>query len=68
MDGGPVDSTHIAEVLWTDTGLVVVFNDGSKYGYPDVSKATFAKLYDARSVGGYFATNIRGKYKYVQME
>lgn len=68
IDGGPVKSSHIADVLWTNDGLVIVFNDGSKYGYPDASRATFSRLYNARSVGGYFAANIRGMYKYVQIE
>ncbi len=68
IDGGPVKSSHIADVLWTDDGLVIVFNDGSKYNYPDASRRTFSKLYNARSVGGYFASNIRNEYKYIQVE
>lgn len=66
IEGGPVNSSNIAKVLWTNDGLVINFNDGSVYNYPDVSRATFSKLYNAQSVGSYFAANIRNQYKYVK--
>jgi hypothetical protein len=50
--------------MWTDKGLVIVFNDESTYVYPDVSYETYTKFLGARSHGGYFNDNIKGQYRY----
>lgn len=66
--GGPVDSSHIHSPLWTDKGLVIVFEDDSMYLYPTASRAEFDRLYGAKSVGGYFYNNIKGRYPYDRLE
>lgn len=66
--GGSVKSSHIHDVLWTDKGLVIVFQDESMYLYPTASEAEFNRLYNAKSVGGYFYNNIKGRYPYERLE
>jgi hypothetical protein len=66
--GGPIQSSHIHSVLWTDKGLVILFNDDSMYLYPTVREIEFRRLYGARSVGGYFYHNIKGKYPFRLLE
>ncbi|MHA2045380.1 MAG: KTSC domain-containing protein [Candidatus Thorarchaeota archaeon] len=59
-------SSHIHSVMWTEKGLVIIFRDAdlSTYLYPGVSEMEFHRLHSARSIGGYFHSNIRGKYAY----
>jgi len=66
--GGTVKSSHINDVLWTDKGLVIMFQDESIYLYPTVGKAEFDRLYGSKSVGGYFYNNIKGRYQYDRLE
>lgn len=67
LAGGPVESSHIHSVLWTEKGLVILFQDKSMYLYPTVDRVEFGRLYGSRSVGGYFYNNIKGKYPYDQL-
>ena len=66
--GGPVDSSHIHSVLWTEKGLVILFQDESMYLYPTVRRVEFGRLYGSRSVGGYFYNNIKGRYPHERLE
>ena len=61
-----VDSSNVAAVGYDEesTTLQVEFNNGSAYQYFDVPEHLFNGLWDADSVGGFLAANIKGSYRY----
>ncbi len=59
----PVSSSNIAAVGWSqETGLVVEFNSGAVYQYPDAPQSTYGALVSAPSPGSYFYRFVRGVY------
>lgn len=61
-----ISSTNIAAVGYDENSqtLQVEFNNGTRYQYFDVPEQVFMNLKDAGSPGGYFASNIKGVYRY----
>lgn len=58
----PVTSSQISQIGHdprTNT-LVVVFKNGSRYKYANVTTQLFEQLRDAESVGSFFSKNIKG--------
>lgn len=58
----PVTSSQISKIGHdprTNT-LVVVFNNGSRYKYANVTTALFEELRTAESVGSFFSKRIKG--------
>jgi hypothetical protein len=66
MEMIPVSSTSIAAVGYDEGSqtLQVEFNNGTRYQYFDVPEQVFNELRDAGSPGGYFASNIKGVYRF----
>ena len=62
----PVESSNVESVGYDDgsSTLQVAFKKGGMYQYFDVPKGVFEALRDASSVGGYLASNIKGRYRY----
>ena len=60
-----VVSSNIASVGFDEGHLVleVEFKDGGLYQYANVPSREHANLMSASSTGGYFAANIRDKYR-----
>ena len=58
-----VSSSNIEAVGWNEESqtLVILFKKGRTYSYTPVSKEMYHNLYNAESVGDYFAQNIRNK-------
>lgn len=56
-----VDSSTIKAVGYADGVLVVEFNNGQIYSYPNVTPAEFEAFARAESKGSHFNKNIRGK-------
>ena len=66
MNRTPVSSSNVASVGYDEatSTLEIEFNNGSVYQYFDVSESIYQELIAASSVGGYLATQIKGKYRY----
>ena len=66
MDRIPVSSSNVASVGYDmeSSTLEIEFNNGGVYQYFDVSEQIFNELKTASSVGGYLASNIKGRYRY----
>jgi len=47
--------------------LRVWFKNGTAYDYAKVPQSVFMELEKAKSVGSYFAANIKGKYSFVKV-
>jgi KTSC domain len=61
----PVTSSNLSSVGWSEEeGLVVEFESGSQYRYPDAPKSAYEGILGAPSAGGYFARFIRDTYSY----
>lgn len=60
----PVKSSNIAAVGYDDATntLRIRFSNGSEWDYVSVPKSIYESLLHAKSVGSYFAANIRGHY------
>ncbi len=59
----PVSSSNIAAAGWSqETGLVVEFNSGAVYQYPDAPQSEYGALISAPSAGVYFSMFIRNRY------
>lgn len=60
----PVTSSNI-EAVGHDVGtltMAVRFANGKTYHYPGVTREAFESFVGAKSIGSYFATNIRPNY------
>jgi hypothetical protein len=64
MDRKPVNSSAIKSVGHDKSSqtLEVEFNSGAVHRYTGVNSVTASKLRTAKSVGGFFAANIRDAY------
>lgn len=69
MDRQPVSSSSLTSVGYSsdDALLEIEFNDGRIYQYFDVPSLVYEALVGAESVGNYFASNIRGVYRYCRL-
>lgn len=63
-------STAIQSLSFDDVTktLFVTFVDGDLYAYFDVPPRVYGSFRSARSKGGFFARNIRGRYRYQKLE
>ena len=64
-----VESSTLQSVYWSNISnikgsLRVVFTNGKRYRYDDVSSSTFMELITAESIGKKFNEIIKGKYEY----
>lgn len=57
----PVNSSNIAQIAYNEKLLYVEFTSGRRFAYRDVSLVEYADMKSAKSVGGYFAKNIKTK-------
>lgn len=66
MERVPVVSSNIASVGYDCESevLEVEFNNHSIYQYFDISERVYDDLISADSIGGYFALNIKGLYRF----
>lgn len=67
MQRTPVaSSSNVASIGYDpDTStLEIEFNNGAIYQYFDVNENVYNELLNASSVGGYLASNIKGKYRF----
>lgn len=64
----PVKSSNIEAVHHDGQHLTVKFKSGATWKYHDVPSNVFAELLGAKSVGGYFAANVRNAYKAAKQE
>lgn len=58
-----VNSTVVKKLEWKNEELTVVLHSGNRYTYSGVSQQKFRAMGNAKSVGQFFATKIRGKYR-----
>lgn len=75
MEMKKVESSNIDMIGW-DQGVApsfgmrpksvlrIIFKNGRKYDYYNVSKETFDKMLEAKSVGKFFHEHINKKYNY----
>lgn len=64
-----VSSSNIAE-LGYDEGqriLEVLFHNGTRYQYFDISPQIFSELMQASSIGQYLNANIKGNFRYARV-
>ena len=63
-------STAIQRVSYDDqtNTLFVTFIDGDTYAYFDVPARAYESFRRARSKGGFFARQVRGRYRYEKLE
>lgn len=58
-----VERSSVIRALFFKNGLLgIAFTHGATYFYSKVSEEVFFSLCKAKSMGEYFARNIRGKY------
>ncbi|MBI1213582.1 MAG: KTSC domain-containing protein [Alphaproteobacteria bacterium] len=58
----PVDSSNVAALAYDGTNLGIEFHGGRRYIYGRVPEELYEKLRHARSVGFFFAREIKGKF------
>lgn len=68
MNRTPVTSSNLASVGYDETTatLEIEFRSGGIYQYFDVPQQVYDGLLSAPSHGRYFATEIRGVYRYAR--
>ena len=56
-----VSSSNVSRVGWDDEAneLLVEFNSGSVYAYPDAGESAYQDLLTSTSPGGYVSRNLR---------
>lgn len=66
MDRVSVTSSNVASVGYdADTmTLEIEFNNGAIYQYFDVAEHLYNELISAGSIGGYLASNIKGRFRF----
>lgn len=60
-------SSNISQVEWDDSTLFITFTKGTKYKFEGPTLDDYKALISAASVGGYFAANIKSRFKGVQV-
>jgi len=68
MEHHDVTSSSISRIGYEDGTLEVVFANGGHYSYEGVKPEEFEALRTAKSIGGHFAANIRGKFPHARVE
>jgi len=65
----PVESSYLDRVGYDlpASSLHVIFKDQTHYAYAKVGHDTFLKLLDAPSKGTFFSTQIKGKYRAINL-
>lgn len=65
-----VKSSNIRSVDYNDDAreLTVSFKTGATYVYAEVPRSVYDALVSADSIGGYFASRVRGKYESIKLE
>lgn len=68
MERTPVESSSIAEVGYDANyaTLEVMFKDGTVYQYFDVPQNICGEMLSSDSVGRYFSSHVRGKYRFAR--
>ena len=56
-------SSNIAQVEWDNSTLFITFTKGTKYKFEGPTLSDYKSLISAASVGGYFAANIKPRFK-----
>lgn len=64
----PVKSSNIEAIGYSGTTLKIKFKSGATWLYHDVPEHIHRELVTAESVGGYFSSNIRNKFKSAKHE
>lgn len=64
----PVESSNLAAVGYKDSVLTVRFHNGATYTYEGVTETEGKEIFEAESVGRYFMSVIRPKYKGVRID
>lgn len=59
-----VASSNINAIGWEAGTLTVQFNNGGVYAYLDVPEVVFAQMLVAKSVGQYFAREVKASYEW----
>ncbi len=64
MDRQSVSSSNLSSVGYDESTetLEIQFHNGSVFQYHDVPAETHVQLINARSVGGFFSSNIRNTF------
>lgn len=65
----PVKSSQISYIGYDEDNneLYVTFSNDTTYKYSDVPKEVYNELSKAKSVGKYFAQNIKNKYSTIKV-
>ena len=66
MQRTAVSSSNVASVGYDpeSSTLEIEFNNGAIYQYFDVNENIYSELLSSNSVGGYLASNIKGKFRF----
>lgn len=65
----PLSSSNLSAAGWSaEEGLIVEFNNGSRYIYPEAPQSVFGALTTAPSPGSYFARFVKGRYSFEREE
>jgi hypothetical protein len=59
----PVKSSNISHVGYEGTTLTIQFKSGAAWSYHDVPEHVHRDLMAADSVGGYFGSHVKNKFK-----
>ena len=64
-----VDSSNINAVGFDEEAeaMLVEFNSGDTYQYEQVPEQVFRDLMDAKSIGSFFHTHVRGVYDFAKV-
>lgn len=62
-----VDSTHIADVDWTDGVLRVRFVKGGEYHYADVPEGLYMEFLSAPNKSDFFRREVKGVFEFTRV-
>lgn len=62
-----VASSNIAAIGHSNDKLHIRFRNGGRYVYDGVSRETYDKAVEAKSLGGFVHENIKGKYNHTRL-
>ena len=68
MKRTPVSSSTIVSIGFSDGVLEVEFSSGAVYRYQDVPKELFDRLVQAESIGRFFGSEIRPRFRGIRVE
>jgi hypothetical protein len=69
MKREPISSSTIAELGYDETSQVleIMFNNGRLYQYFEIPRAVFEEFRNSGSVGQYFNSQVRDRYRYARL-